>query len=190
MKYTNFSEVIGIFEDKNDKVIDSTIESLYRLREKENKSDGYSNTNGWQKNLPNTDEFQPIKKLIEKNFTEYLKVYKINEDIGFKFCKIFGNINPPGAYHPMHYHIDGEFSGVYYLKAEEESGELFIMNPFPNAFFNSLCKTKIDYNSRVIEPCRGRGTFFYNGLPHFTDMNRGEKDRITIACHIRMILVR
>ena len=114
MKYTNFSEVIGIFEDKNDKVIDSTIESLYRLREKENKSDGYSNTNGWQKNLPNTDEFQPIKKLIEKNFAEYLKVYKINEDIGFKFCKIFGNINPPGAYHPMHYHIDGEFSGVYY----------------------------------------------------------------------------
>tara|TARA_R100000008_G_scaffold834_1_gene699 strand:+ start:600 stop:1247 length:648 start_codon:yes stop_codon:yes gene_type:complete len=189
MEYTNFSEIIGIYEDDNKNVIDSTIKSLYQLKEKDDKSDGYSNVNGWQKDLPNTEEFQPIKKIIEKNFAEYLNIYTISDDIGFKLCKFFGNINPPGAYHPLHYASTlGEFTGVYYLKVEEDSGELFIMNPFPNSFLNSLCATKNNYNCRSIKPCRGRGVFHYSGIPHFTDMNRGKEDRITVVCHIRMIV--
>ena len=71
MEYIRFQETIGVYED-NSNTIDSTIQSIYKLKRLDSESDGYSNQNGWQKELPDSNEFNPIRQIIVKNFSDYL----------------------------------------------------------------------------------------------------------------------
>ena len=87
----------------------------------------------------------------------------------------------------MHHHLVGEFSGTLWIQAEQNSGQLIIMNPFSNRFMNTCVipspETR-DYNAIHIDPESNKGVFFNSHLVHYVDINRSQKDRVSIAYNI------
>ena len=50
MEFDNFEEVVGRFVG-DPSIIDQSIDDIYLLKQSEAQSDGYSNVNGWQKDI-------------------------------------------------------------------------------------------------------------------------------------------
>jgi uncharacterized protein (TIGR02466 family) len=178
-EYVSFEETIGIY-DGDPSIGDSALAYIYELRDKHPESDGHSNYGGWQKQLDH-----PIKHVIEQEFRQYIKHYGVEEPYWVSFTRFFCNINPPGASNMMHHHKVGEFSGAFWLKAKEDSGDLIIMNPFYNRFMNTCVITpEKDYNAMHFKPQPNKGVFFNSNLIHYVDINRSHVDRVSIAYHI------
>tara|TARA_B100000965_G_scaffold401736_1_gene426220 strand:+ start:45 stop:614 length:570 start_codon:yes stop_codon:yes gene_type:complete len=188
MEFDNFEEVVGKFTG-DPSIIDQSIHDIYLLKQSEVESDGYSNVNGWQKDVTlDTAFLHELKQMLLKNFSDYLNYYKCRGTCGgFGFKKFFVNVNPPNAYHTMHDHKVGEFSGAFWLKSEPKSGQLFLLNPYPNSFMNTstLIPSK-DYNIKFFPPIPNTGVFFNSNLIHYVDVNRSKSDRISVAYHIKI----
>ena len=178
MEYVSFEETIGVY-DGDQSVVDSCLSYVYDLQKTCPESDGNSNYGGWQKDIDH-----PIKHIILREFKKYIKHYMIEEPYWVNFNKLFCNINPTGASNTMHHHTVGEFSGAFWLKANENSGDLIVMNPYPNKFMNTCTIAKRDYNAMYFTPQTNRGLFFNSNLIHYVDVNRSQEDRVSIAYHI------
>ncbi len=203
MRIYNFTDEIGVFNTNID--TQPIIKDLYELRDKDTKSDGASNVNGWQKEINHlTADYswgKELKSEILQNFFQYIQSCNIfkkpkNENkplnLSLSMVKMFVNINPPDASHTMHDHVGGHYSGAFWLQADVNSGRLIIMNPMRNTFINSFCQNTIHenqdgyqtFNNINIFPESNKGVFFNNNLLHYVDVNRSEKDRIGVAFHI------
>jgi uncharacterized protein (TIGR02466 family) len=179
IQHFTFAETVGIYNG-DQSIVDSTITYIYELKHKYPESDGNSNYGGWQKQLDH-----PIKHVIEKEFKEYLKWYCVEEPKWIAFTNLFCNVNPPGSSNVMHHHNIGEFSGVLWLQAENNSGNIVIMNPFYNRFMNTCVNSpEKDYNAMYITPEANKGAFFNSNLVHYVDINRSQIDRISIGYHL------
>ena len=178
MQYVSFEETIGVY-DGDQSVVDSCLSYVYDLQKTCPESDGNSNMGGWQKDIDH-----PIKNVILREFRKYVKHYQIEEPYWVNFNKLFCNINPFGASNTMHHHTVGEFSGAFWLKANENSGDLIVMNPYPNNFMNTCTIAKKDYNAMYFTPQTNTGVFFNSNLIHYVDVNRSLEDRVSIAYHI------
>tara|TARA_B100001175_G_C19369432_1_gene570986 strand:+ start:79 stop:648 length:570 start_codon:yes stop_codon:yes gene_type:complete len=188
MEFDNFEEVIGKFTGDSS-IIEQSIEDIYLLKQSEAESDGASNRNGWQKDIdPHNMVLDELKQMLLKNFGKYLDYYQCRGMCdGFGFEKFFVNVNKPNAYHTMHHHRGGEFSGAFWLKSDPEAGCLFLMNPYPNSFMNtSMLMPSKDCNIKVFPPTPNTGVFFNSNLVHYVDVNRSESDRISVAYHIKI----
>ena len=106
--------------------------------------------------------------------------------------KFFANINPPGASHTMHHHIGGHYSGAYWLQADQGSGNIIIMNPYPNNFISTFCQNTVEQTENGFKtfdcigvwPQVNKGVFFNSNLVHYVDVNRSDRDRIGVAFHL------
>tara|TARA_B100001175_G_C19407070_1_gene589183 strand:- start:483 stop:1064 length:582 start_codon:yes stop_codon:yes gene_type:complete len=187
MEFDNFEEVVGKFTG-DPSIIDQSIDDIYLLKKSESESDGYSNVNGWQKDIdPRSRVLYELKRMLLDNFSDYLDYYECRGCNGFGFQKFFVNVNPPNAYHTMHHHNCGEFSGAFWLKSEPKSGNLFLLNPYPNSFMNTLTvMPSKDCNVKRFLSTPNTGVFFNSNLIHYVDVNRSESDRISIAYHIKI----
>ena len=203
MRIYNFTDEIGVFNTNID--TQPIIKDLYELRDKDTKSDGASNVNGWQKEINHiTTDYswgKELKSEILQNFFQYIQSCNIFKkpksenkplNLSLSMVKMFVNINPPDASHTMHDHVGGHYSGAFWLQADVNSGRLIIMNPMRNTFINSFCQNTIQeiqdgyqtFNNINIFPESNKGVFFNNNLLHYVDINRSEKDRIGVAFHI------
>ena len=149
MKFNTFEEPIGHFTG-DPKVTADTIDQIYKTREMYPDSDGHSNVHGWQKDLAPDPMFNPIMDVLLDKFDLYLQRYELTSRLQYGFQKFFCNINPPGAYNRMHSHREGEFGGAFWLQAGHECGALYIMNPYPNQFVNTISNGRRDYNMHVV----------------------------------------
>ena len=203
MRIYNFTDEIGVFNTNID--TQPIIKDLYELRDKDTKSDGASNVNGWQKEINHlTADYswgKELKSEILQNFFQYIQSCNIFKkpksenkplNLSLSMVKMFVNINPSGASHTMHDHVGGHYSGAFWLQADVNSGRLIIMNPMRNTFINSFCQNTIQenqdgyqtFNNINIFPESNKGVFFNNNLLHYVDVNRSERDRIGVAFHI------
>lgn len=86
-------------------------------------------------------------------------------------------------------HVHGDvFSGVFYLKAPEESGKLVLRNPSINRMWSG-CKLAEQKNqftgeSIRIEPVEGNIILFPSYLPHFVETNNHDEERISISFNL------
>tara|TARA_B100000925_G_scaffold71445_1_gene49748 strand:+ start:277 stop:831 length:555 start_codon:yes stop_codon:yes gene_type:complete len=179
MEFTSFEETIGVY-DADPEVVKSCLDYVYELQKEEPQSDGHSNYGGWQKNF----DFPPIKRLIEIEFKKYISHHKIKEPYWYSFTKLFCNINPPGAYNNVHHHTVGEFSGVLWLKALGNAGDLVVMNPYPNKMLNTCTIADQDYNAMYFKPTANKGIFMNSNLIHYVSPNRTVLDRVSVGYHI------
>jgi uncharacterized protein (TIGR02466 family) len=83
-----------------------------------------TNVNGWHsKNINDSQkEFEP---LVQELFAMQKEIYE-EEWLDRKpvLGNLWANINPPGGYNRPHVHPNCLWSGVYYVKAQENSGKL------------------------------------------------------------------
>ena len=86
-------------------------------------------------------------------------------------------------------HVHGDvFSGVFYLKAPDESGKLVIQNPSINRMWDG-CKLTSQKNqftaeSIKIEPVEGSVLIFPSYLSHSVETNNHDEERISISFNL------
>ena len=118
-------------------------------------------------------------------------VYKFAECFGVnnkKFqlvCKDFWfNISEPGDYQEFHQHPNNHCSAVYYVKTQENCGNIVFKNPesigdmyqIPNEV-----DTRLSFKTAKYEPKDSRLLIFKSNLMHMVEKNKSNSDRISIA---------
>ena len=116
----------------------------------------------------------------------------MREDRQLEIETFWVNINPRFAYNALHDHPHSMLSGVYYVRANEDSGCLRFrdpraakrMSPWP---VKSLEKRDQRHWDRVdYKPLPGRLIMFPSWLEHDVEPNLGEEERISISFNLNV----
>ena len=99
---------------------------------------------------------------------------------------MWANINPPGGYNAPHIHPNSLFSGVYYIKAPKNSGNLVCNDPRPGVQLNMPARKKGQPPKHLwrevhLEPVEGRIIMFPFYLWHSVEPNKSNDIRISVS---------
>ena len=91
----------------------------------------------------------------------------------------------PGQYASYHKHSNCMFSGVFYVKVPEKSGDIEFGNSTPNTF-QPLCSEPNIFNLTgiKIKPERGNLLFFNSNIYHEIKKNESDQVRVSIAFNL------
>ena len=145
-----------------------------------------TNINGWhsETNMSELPEYHKLVKLLyESQRTIYEQEYLDSEPY---LGNMWANINPPGGMNRAHIHPNSLWSGVYYIKAEPNSGHLKIDDPRAAA---SMCRPRQKpgqspvrlWRETHFEPKAGRLIMFPSWLTHAVDPNESNDIRISVS---------
>jgi uncharacterized protein (TIGR02466 family) len=99
-------------------------------------------------------------------------------------------IYPPGAFVPEHVHSNALLSGVFYAKAPPNCGHLVFKDPAAVAktmFIRKMREFPTVETTHVHEVKPGAMVIFPAWLPHFTERNESNEDRIIVSFNINMV---
>jgi uncharacterized protein (TIGR02466 family) len=99
-------------------------------------------------------------------------------------------IYPPGAFVPEHVHSNAQLSGVFYAKTPEKCGNIVFRDPSAVAktmFIRNMGEFPTVDTRFVHEVRAGSMVIFPAWLPHFTEINESDDDRIMVSFNINMV---
>ena len=145
-----------------------------------------TNVNGWH-STTDMHEKPEFKRLVNALYEAQKKIY-IEEHLESEpfLGNMWANINPPGGMNRAHQHPNSLWSGVYYIKATENSGDLKIDDPRNCA---SMIRPKQKqgklparlYRETHYKPITGRCIMFPSWLMHCVDPNKSNDIRISVS---------
>ncbi len=163
----------------------------------------YINTNtDWKQKVPCGETFTTYH--YNKNFLADVGcnnlLNQINENIRH-FLNLIGksptsdleienwlNFNPPGTGHQMHEHFNSIASGVIYLDADADTGDLVFHDPVAlrvqaNSFKPKSIIKRNEYNfiNCGLKPQNNRMVVFEGWVYHSVEYNKTNKNRISIS---------
>ena len=99
---------------------------------------------------------------------------------------MWANINPPGGYNRQHLHPNSHFSGVYYIKAPKNSGQIVFNEPRSAAHMVMPRRKEGTPPSHLwrevrVDPLEGRIVIFPAWLWHCVDPNESNEIRISVS---------
>jgi uncharacterized protein (TIGR02466 family) len=106
------------------------------------------------------------------------------------FMNMWTTIYPPGAFVPEHVHSNALLSGVFYAKAPEKCGNLVFRDPASVAkimFMRKMGEFPAVDTLHVHEVKTGSMVIFPAWLPHSTEVNESNDDRIIISFNLNMV---
>ncbi|AOV58726.1 hypothetical protein T040910_221 [Synechococcus phage S-CAM3] len=132
------------------------------------------------------DSFEPFREKIVKQIESAVVSYSqgielqrlLSTGSNLRLSNIWFNINPPGAYNHIHVHPGSLLSGVLWIKAPKESGNLFLRDPLE---MNSYC---LGDNAISFPPEEGTMMLFPSYLPHDVGTNMSEETRISVSFNL------
>jgi uncharacterized protein (TIGR02466 family) len=123
--------------------------------------------------------FDEISNLITEFFA------KLGYDGDWQFENSWSNVYPKGAFVPLHDHRGMHWSGVYYVQADTDCGDIIFVDPKEYALSNEPENTMYRGNNDFrIEPLPGKLILFPGYLKHETMPNKSNNDRIIISFNI------
>jgi uncharacterized protein (TIGR02466 family) len=158
-----------------------------------NKSEGriISNKDGWQsndifknKNIPNISN---LINIIDVQTKHVFKDHGLKNNIDVGIGNSWININFKDSSNYVHTHSECIMSGVYYIKANENSGDTEFYGDSRLEFYNQLYfdnSNKNTFSSVVYKPIVGRVLIFPSWVPHSVKSNKSDEDRISISFNI------
>jgi uncharacterized protein (TIGR02466 family) len=105
----------------------------------------------------------------------------------FKFSNIWTTFYPPGAYVPQHTHSNCVLSGVFYVKAPKNCGNIVFQDPSwvaKSMIYNKNNEFPKDQTRYDVSPEDGMMIIFPSWLPHSTKKNLSNDSRIIISFNI------
>ena len=169
---------------------DELIDYAYELRKKDPKGVSISNRGGWQSSgFEVKDENDKLHNFLFNCINGFPHInYKVNFLI---YAWI--NINKPGNYNVKHLHPTNDLSGVLWIKAPQNSGDIVFESPYEfqayqeidsyvDEFRNSF---NIDH-SYYFTPTDGRMLIFPSHLMHEVEENLSNEDRISVSFNIKL----
>jgi len=145
-----------------------------------------TNVQGWH-STTNMHELPQFKKLVDMLYECQRTVYQQEHYESEPFLgNMWANINPPGGMNRAHQHPNSLWSGVYYIKAPKNCGDLKIDDPRASAaMFRPRQKAhKLPqrlYRETHYEPIDGRCIMFPSWLMHCVDPNQSNDIRISVS---------
>ncbi len=171
-------------------ILDELIDYAYELRKKDPKGVSISNRGGWQSSgFEVKDENDKLHNFLFNCINGFPHInYKVNFLI---YAWI--NINKPGNYNVKHLHPTNDLSGVLWIKAPQNSGDIVFESPYEfqayqeidsyvDEFRNSF---NIDH-SYYFTPTDGRMLIFPSHLMHEVEENLSNEDRISVSFNIKL----
>ena len=145
-----------------------------------------TNVNGWHSKT-NMNELPEYKRLVDLLFEAQRTIYQQEHlDSEPYLGNMWANINPPGGMNRAHQHPNSLWSGVYYIKASKNSGNLKIDDPRSVACMSRPRQKPGKLPSRLFrethyEPVAGRCIVFPSWLTHCVDPNESNDIRISVS---------
>ena len=153
-----------------------------------NQDKGITRTNikSWH-STTNMHERPEFKRLVNALYEAQKKIY-IEEHLESEpfLGNMWANVNPPGGMNRAHQHPNSLWSGVYYIKATENSGDLKIDDPRNCASMirpkqkQGKLPTRL-YRETHYKPVTGRCIMFPSWLMHCVDPNESNDIRISVS---------
>ena len=103
--------------------------NILQWNKKDPKGVNKTNVNGWhsETDMNKREEYNPLtKQLFNMQEEIFEKEYLTEKPV---LGNMWANINYPGGYNRPHLHPNSLFSGVYWIKAPEKSGNLMLYEP-------------------------------------------------------------
>ena len=145
-----------------------------------------TNVKGWHS--PTDMHQRPeFKRLVKALFEAQIKIYESEHLDSEPFLgNMWANVNPPGGMNRAHQHPNSLWSGVYYVKAPENSGDLKIDDPRSSASMIRPKQKGGKLPSRLFretnyKPIAGRCIMFPSWLVHCVDPNESNDIRISVS---------
>jgi uncharacterized protein (TIGR02466 family) len=141
--------------------------------------------------LLNDRKYYKENKFILKNVENYIhNVLKVRRSLIPVMTQSWSVYHKKGDSSHSHIHSNSMFSGVFYLKCDEDSGRIFFTIPlsFPT-YSTSTVSPHSDleesniYNSREwwVQPVPGDILIFPSHLEHYVETSNSDEDRYCIA---------
>ena len=156
-----------------------------------------SNHGGWQSNSiflekyfnvkPVQDLFFAIMNMTNQAIVDY------NFNLNHKFVRIANawiNINDnKDAHNKSHSHPNATFSGVYYVKCNENSGTINFQRNFYESFLIKSYgeindPSELSAEGASYPPLEGRLLLFPSHLVHFVSNNLDDSERVSISFNV------
>jgi|TARA_R100001224_G_scaffold31045_1_gene17163 uncharacterized protein (TIGR02466 family) len=145
-----------------------------------------TNMKGWhsETDMHKIPVFEPLVNELFKMQNEIFKEEFLDSEpiLG----NMWANINPPGGYNRPHLHPNCHFSGVYYIKAPENSGQIIFNDPKTTSHMvmPNRIKTKPSpdlWREVRVNPVVGRIIIFPAWLWHCVEPNESNDIRISVS---------
>jgi uncharacterized protein (TIGR02466 family) len=171
-----------------------SLEDFCKKIQKDSVSRSVSNRNGFQ----SFDVDVKHKILIDFSrqvgavLTEVYQGCELKLNHSIRVSQVWVNVNGKGATNTLHNHPNSIFSGVYYVKADKDSGDIVFTNP-NNLLSYTLYPTMIEkynaFNSGKwrITPEQGNLIIFPSWLSHSVEQNDSSQERISIAFNTEFV---
>ena len=152
----------------------------------QNKGVAKTNAGGWhsETNMNKREEYNPLT--IEL-FNMQEEIYK-KENLSRKpvMGNMWANINGPGNYNRPHVHPNSLFSGVYWIKTPDNSGNLMLYDPRPGTHMSMPNRTdgKLPpelWREVQYSPKAGTCIMFPSWLWHEVKPNQSSDTRISVS---------
>lgn len=153
-------------------------------RKKNDVGQRLSNFGGYQSNDILQGHSPQVDKLVSHLNTEVNSITRQVSLPKLELKNIWLNINPPGSYNELHNHTDAVLSGVYYIDATENQGNIQFERSDNAEYHLPSYIEKITYfnATRATYAAKTGALYIFPGwLKHSVQGNQSNTDRISLS---------
>ena len=148
--------------------------------------------NSWHSSDHYMEEDNLLSSILLSSIDNYFASNKIfKEKMQYCILNAWININSKGGSNALHDHPGASLSGVFWINAPKDSGNIVFRNPnsFTEAstldgYADHLTASFNKYQSFYLEPKEGCMVLFPSHIQHRVRENRSNKDRISMSFNI------
>ena len=182
----HFPTIIYIKDLPNALQLNQYLEQKIIQWSQQDKGEQKTNAGGWHSttDMNKKEEYNPLtKELFNMQNEIYQKEYLSLKPV---LGNMWANINYPGCYNRPHVHPNALFSGVYWIKAPQKSGNFMVYDPRPGVQMampdRKQKKLPSEYWREVhYEPRAGTAIMFPAWLWHEVKPNQSNDIRISVS---------
>ena len=194
VKYTLtnlFPSPVHIFEsDGFDEFKNNLIDYVYKLKEKDPEGYTISNRNGWQSR---GFDLSDMNDLLHGTILQGLSSFSAIKNTTKMRASAWININSPGSYNVKHTHPNSHLSGVMWIKAPKDSGNIVFDNPNGHQTHTEINSYNQEFKDQFfvhhaywLPPIEGRMIIFPSHLQHEVEENKSNEDRISVSFNVNL----
>ena len=182
----HFPTIIYIKDLPNALQLNQYLEQKIIQWSQQDKGEQKTNAGGWHSttDMNKKEEYNPLTKEL---FNMQYEIYQ-KEHLSLKpvLGNMWANINYPGCYNRPHVHPNALFSGVYWIKSPQKSGNFMVYDPRPGVQMampdRKQKKLPSEYWREVhYEPRAGTAIMFPAWLWHEVKPNQSNDIRISVS---------